>query len=145
MKTRRDQGFTLVEVLAALLIFSVSIMALMRAGAENAKAIYILEQKALAGIVADNQLALARLQYRASNSSNPPSNQTGNSKQNGHEYKWALKGLATDVNGFHRLEVEVTAKNKDQVLVSRSGFASRSTTVNSTQTNIETTDTEGGQ
>ena len=56
-----EAGFTLVEVLAALLIFSFAIIGLTHSGTESVRAITILEHKTYAGIVADNRIVQARL------------------------------------------------------------------------------------
>ncbi|MEM0986505.1 MAG: type II secretion system minor pseudopilin GspI [Pseudomonadota bacterium] len=60
--TERDtfahaSGFTLVEVLAALAIFSIAALALVRVSAENTRTAQMVETRALASIVADNQIA----------------------------------------------------------------------------------------
>ena len=55
-----ELGFTLVEVLAALLIFSFAIVTLTHSGAESVRAVSVLEQKTYAGIVADNRIVRAR-------------------------------------------------------------------------------------
>ena len=54
-----EAGFTLVEVLAALLIFSFAIIGLTHSGTESVRAITILEHKTYAGIVADNRIVQA--------------------------------------------------------------------------------------
>lgn len=58
----REDGFTLVEVLAALAIFSVAAIGLVRATTEGARAARIVEGRAMAAIVAENALAEAMLQ-----------------------------------------------------------------------------------
>ncbi len=55
--TGREGGFTLVEVLAALAIFSIAAIGLVRATSEGARAARIVEGRAMAAIVADNALA----------------------------------------------------------------------------------------
>jgi len=52
-----DEGFTLVEVLAALALFSIAGLALVRVSAENARTARLVEGKTLAAIAAENHLA----------------------------------------------------------------------------------------
>lgn len=52
-----DRGFTLVEVLAALAIFSIAGLALVRVSTENTRTAQLVEGKALAAIAVDNHLA----------------------------------------------------------------------------------------
>ncbi|MEO0721460.1 MAG: type II secretion system minor pseudopilin GspI [Pseudomonadota bacterium] len=54
--TTRTDGFTLMEVLAALAVFSIASVGLMHAATENARTARIIETRALAAIVADNKM-----------------------------------------------------------------------------------------
>ena len=53
---RPDAGFTLIEVLAALAVFSIAAVGLVHISIENTRATAIVETRALAAIVADNAL-----------------------------------------------------------------------------------------
>ena len=55
-KPRSDAGFTLVEVLAALAVFSVSALGLMQVATQNIVAAQRIETRALARLVAENQM-----------------------------------------------------------------------------------------
>ena len=50
----RDDGFTLIEVLASLLIFSLAIIGLTRSSMESVRTASVLQNKSYAAIVADN-------------------------------------------------------------------------------------------
>lgn len=52
-----EAGFTLVEVLAALAIFSLAALALVRVSSENTNTARLVELRAFAAIAADNRLA----------------------------------------------------------------------------------------
>lgn len=118
---KRQEGFTLVEVLAALLIFSTAIMGLMHAGTQNIRTVQVLEQKQLAGIVADNQLLLAI------NNTDPISVGTNQDSVQmvGREWLWTIRTEDTDTAGFYRLTVEVKKKGSEQILIKRTAFAGR--------------------
>jgi len=112
---RHMRGFTLIEVLAALVVFSISIIGLTHAGTESLKTAYALEQKTLAGIVADNQLVLAmRESVRAGKI-------TGQSEVKGRVFDWSIETTAQDSPNFYKLEARV-AQTDGQVLTVRNAF-----------------------
>ncbi|NNC38119.1 MAG: type II secretion system minor pseudopilin GspI [Hyphomonadaceae bacterium] len=119
MRKTSESGFTLVEVLASLVIFSIAILGLMHAGAENIKAVQLIEQKQVAGIIADNQLILAQTDERGL--------RVGTSQEtvemNGQKWDWDLRVEETDLDGFLRLVVNVREENQDRILISRTAFA----------------------
>jgi len=57
----KEDGFTLIEVLAALVIFSIAIVGLTRATTQSVAHTQRLTHKTYASVVADNQLILARM------------------------------------------------------------------------------------
>ena len=59
-EAQNDSGFSLVEVLAAMVIFTVAILGLSHAGTESIRGAGAIEAKTLGSIIADNQLTLAR-------------------------------------------------------------------------------------
>lgn len=114
-RREKDQGFTLIEVLAALLIFSLSIVGLTHAGTQSAQAASYLEKKVLAAIVADNQLVLARLNLGTVE-------QSGTNEQMGRTFHFQVTTDATQLTGLEKLTVTVTAQDSSQVLITRTAF-----------------------
>lgn len=112
----RDAGFTLVEVLAALLIFSFAIIGLTRAGTESVRAVSVLKDKSYAGIVADNQLIRARIAPLEVGV------KTGKENVSGKAYEWRVETSKTESDGFYRLIVTVNDAEGDQLILSRSAF-----------------------
>ena len=115
-KTMKEDGFTLVEVLAALLIFSFAIIGLTRAGTESVRAVSVLKDKSSAGIVADNQLIRARIAPLEVGV------KTGEESVSGNVYDWRVETSQTDNADFYRLIVTVNDANNDQVIISRTAF-----------------------
>ena len=115
-KTMKEDGFTLVEVLAALLIFSFAIIGLTRAGTESVRAVSVLKDKSYAGIVADNQLIRARIAPLEVGV------KTGEESVSGKAYDWRVETSQTDNADFYRLIVTVNDANNDQVIISRTAF-----------------------
>lgn len=112
----REAGFTLVEVLAALLIFSFAIIGLTRAGTESVRAVSVLKDKSYAGIVADNQLIRARIAPLEVGV------KTGKETVSGIAYEWRVETSKTESDGFYRLIVTVNDAESDQLILSRSAF-----------------------
>jgi len=119
MMNKPQNGFTLVEVLVALVIFSTAILGLLSAGTKNIQAVSILEQKQIASIVADNQLILAI------NSGNALriGVQTNISEMDGRKWQWRILTEATDQRGFYKLTIEVNQEQNEQIIISRIAFA----------------------
>ncbi len=111
-----DRGFTLIEVLAALAIFSVSIIGLTHAGTESLKTTFALEQKMLAGIVADNQLTLSLREDLTLGKS------TGESVLKGRKFEWSLETVAQDRPNFFKVEAKVAQSSDGQILIIRQAF-----------------------
>ena len=117
---RKDAGFTLIEVLAALLIFSLAIMGLTRTGTQSAQAVAAIEQKTWAAVIADNQLVMAR-KFDITKG-----RRTGQSEVMGRDFNYAVETADTDTPGFYKITIDVRAGAADagQVIVRRTGFVS---------------------
>jgi len=112
----KEAGFTLVEVLAALLIFSFAIIGLTRAGTESVRAVSVLKDKSYAGIVADNQLIRARIAPLEVGV------KTGEESVSGKSYDWRVETSETESDGFYRIIVSVNEAESDQIIISRTAF-----------------------
>jgi len=117
----KNDGFTLVEVLVALLIFSTAILGLMSAGTQNIRIMDKIEQKQIAGIIADNQLIL--LQNNGQNLR--VGSQKGRSEMAGREWLWQIRTEETGQQGFYKLTANVELVNGGQAIVTRTAFARR--------------------
>ena len=119
---QKDSGFTLIEVLVSLVIFSVAILGLIQAGSQSVAVLNQLENKTHASIVADNQLALARLQ-------NPnffSRAQSGQSQSGGRNFEYRVERNDTTVPQFFELIVTVSSSQTEQVLIERRAFITAS-------------------
>lgn len=107
----KDGGFTLVEVLAALMIFSVAIVGLSRVGTQSVAHSQRLTDKTYAGVVADNQLIRARMLRPKIGT------KSGEEEAGGQTYRWRLQTKETPQAGL--LELEVQVSQKDDVFITR--------------------------
>lgn len=114
-----ENGFTLIEVLMAMLIFSIAILGLLRAGTENIRAVSQVKQKQIAGIIADNQLILAI----AADENLQVGTKQDFTQMSGRDWQWKISTEKTSQAGFYKLTIEVREKNSEQVVIKRTAFS----------------------
>lgn len=98
-------GFTLVEVLVALAIVSIALLAALRAAGQSTTSVGELRARLLAGWVAENLLA----EQRARGDWLPLGIQRGTERQGGFEFAWREEVIATPNPAFRRVDVFVFA------------------------------------
>ena len=112
----KQAGFTLVEVLAALLIFSVAIIGLSRAGTQSVAHTQRLTHKTYASVVADNQLIYARMRRGVIGT------KSGREAAGGQTYEWQIETVETPQAGL--LELRVSVSQGGDVFVTRRAWLS---------------------
>ena len=100
----RQAGFTLVEVLVALAIVSIALLAALRAAGQGTNNFGELRSRLLAGWVAENVLA----EQRARGDWLPLGIQRGTGRQGGLEFAWREEVVATPNPAFRRVDVFVS-------------------------------------
>ena len=116
----KQTGFTLVEVLVALAIVSIALLAALRAAGQGTNTVGELRSRLLAGWVAENLLA----EHRARGDWLPPGIQRGNDREGGVEFGWREEVIATPNPAFRRIDVFVFATAEEsRTLAHFSGFA----------------------
>ncbi|NBB51524.1 type II secretion system minor pseudopilin GspI [Rhizobium sp. CRIBSB] len=100
---RSRQGFTLLEVLVALAVFSLMAVALLHLAGENTRSAARVEARVLGGMVAEN------LAVQAYSLPNPPAlGRTEGSLANaGRTWRWIQDVARTDDPGILRIDVRV--------------------------------------
>ena len=120
------RGFTLLEVLIAVLVLSLALVALVRTTALEARALSQTRDATLAQWVASNVLAEVRL-----NEGVPASGRrNGSSEMGGRRWRWVLESTTTQERNIQRLDVSVYvddagAEARDEASARLSGFAWR--------------------
>jgi general secretion pathway protein I len=105
----RPAGFTLVEVLVALAIISVALLATLRVAGQSTTGVEELRARMLAGWVAENRLA----EHRAYGAWLPPGIVHGEERQGGVYFTWREEVIATPNPDFRRIDVFVYAVADD--------------------------------
>lgn len=119
----RTRGFSLLEVLVALLLLSLAMVALVRSVGQEAGALGQQRDATLATWVAANQLAETRLRRQL-----PDSGQAqGRARMGDRDWRWQLDVRDTDVPGLVQLQVRVYPEHGDpaQPAASLLGFYQR--------------------
>lgn len=105
----RRAGFTLVEVLVALAIVSIALLAALRAAGQGTNNVSELRSRLLAGWVAENILA----EHRARGDWLPLGLQRGTGRQGGLDFVWREEVVATPNSSFRRVDIQVFATNEE--------------------------------
>ncbi|MBI5450368.1 MAG: type II secretion system minor pseudopilin GspI [Gammaproteobacteria bacterium] len=106
---RRPHGFTLIEVLVALMIVSVALAAVVVQGSRQAQNATRLHDRTLAQWVAQNKIAEQQLSPLFPS----PGTQHGSAKMGSREWQWRMRITATEDKDVHRLDVEVRRQAND--------------------------------
>jgi general secretion pathway protein I len=96
-------GFTLIEVLVALAIVSIALLAALRAAGQGTSNVDALRARLLAGWVAENVLA----EQRARGDWPSQGLLRGTQRQGGIEFTWREEVLATPNARFRRVDIRV--------------------------------------
>lgn len=110
------RGFSLVELLVALAVFGLAVLGLLHMAAEGTRATMLVEERVLAGVVADNQAVEAALAPVASLSA--PA--TGEAEAGDRSWTWQRTTRATEQAGIVRVDITVAAPGSAQVVAERS-------------------------
>lgn len=113
-------GFTLIEVLAALVIVALGMLGVIQAVSQTASNTSYLREKTLAHWVAMNRLTEVRLQAGA-----PKIDKTSDVvEMAGQRWRWTMNVTQTPVESIRRIDISVRAEDadKDSSLASITGF-----------------------
>lgn len=109
---RESGGFTLVETLAALAVFSIAAMGLISMTGNATRSARHLETRFLAQVVAENAMADAISDPRPMERGV----ETGGERQRGRDFEWTRSVADTGRDGLVSVEVAVRAAGEAQVL-----------------------------
>ena len=112
------KGFTLLEVMFALLIVALTMGAIVESGGYSARRTLQLTEKTIASWIAQNQVTL----YRAKKTWTSVSNKSGTVDMAGSEWQWKMKISNTDEPLMRRIDVDVYLRGGSDIKASATGF-----------------------
>ncbi len=115
-----DSGFSLLEVMVALAVFSLGALALLNVLGEGTRTQVITENRAIARIIAENQLVSAMAL------SQPPETgtQKGTEEALLRNWEWEMTVAPTDDTRILRIDVRVREEGQTQTIAELSSFRS---------------------
>lgn len=105
------KGFTLIEVLLALSVFSLAGLALLNTADTHFNSLNNIEEKMIADWVASNQL----VEVHITNVWPPRNNKKGKVEMAGREWHWVQKVIKTNDNDMRAVVVEVKTDEKSEL------------------------------
>jgi general secretion pathway protein I len=110
MRASNNAGFTLLEVLAALVIISLGMLGVIEAISQTASNSIRMRDRTLAHWVAMNRLTEVRLQTRA-----PNIDKTSDEvEMAGRKWRWTMEVTQTPVQSLRRIEIRVAEAEADE-------------------------------
>ncbi len=114
-------GFSLIEMLVAMAIFGLAVLALLHLAGESARSAALVEERVLAGVVADNRAVEAVLADAGELQSIPDQ---GSELAGDRRWHWQRRVAPTDMEGIVRVDVMVTSADDGHVAAEASVFRS---------------------
>lgn len=105
-------GFSLIELLVALAVFGLTVLALLNLAGENTRTAVVVEEQVLAGVVADNRTAEAMLATPAQLAAG---NDAGEALLGDRAWRWTRTVSPTDIAAIVRIDVAVMPAGEDRV------------------------------
>ncbi|HEV8078020.1 MAG TPA: type II secretion system minor pseudopilin GspI [Marinobacter sp.] len=102
-----ERGFTLIEVMVALVVVAVALPAMMLLITTQLQGASFTREKTQAFWIAENQLTRINLRRQLLDDYTLPRTENGNLNSNGIEWFWQIETEDTEVPGFKRLDIEV--------------------------------------
>lgn len=126
VKAKRSfvRGFTLIEIMVALTIFSVGAIAALHLAAETTRSASLLEERYFAQLVASNRLAEVHSEARWQTWP-PQHEQSGEAELANRTWYWEQQVLATVTSDLQEVTVRVRASAEGPVVAEISGFVGR--------------------
>lgn len=112
----KQRGFTLLEIMVALMLFALGAVSLSKVIGSSALHVDELARRQFAGLLAHNQMLLFQLEGRLQSDS-------GKAVQGPFEFTWEINVNKTDTDEIIRLDLDVYDDPDDAPLAQLSAFA----------------------
>ncbi|ACT59147.1 type II secretion system minor pseudopilin GspI [Hirschia baltica] len=111
LNKQNDDGFTLIEVLAALSIFAIAAIGLIHVSSENSRGAAAIERRMLASIIADNEMTMTLIQREPLENGES----SGRIALGGREWTWR-KTISTTPNPLlQQIKIETRVYEPDEL------------------------------
>jgi general secretion pathway protein I len=126
MKNAECGGFTLVEVVVALAIVAIGMLAVFKTIGDTVNNVSYLRDRTFAAWIADNRIT----EIRVSGEMPSVDETAGDLEYAGRQWHWITKVSQTQVEGLRRVDVSVRREGdaEDSALVSLAGFVGATAT-----------------
>ena len=114
----RQRAFTLIEVMVALMVIVISLIAIIDSASSSTWRAVYLKEKTIAGWVAQNRIAL----YRGKKTWGSASNTSGKVTMADVDWQWKMKISKTDDDELRRIDIEVYLQDDDGIKATATGF-----------------------
>ena len=118
MMKQNNSGFTLIEVLIALAIVSISLGALISISSQDISRAERMQKSMIANWVAQNQIT----EHRLSNKKIKVGSTKGSILFAKYDWEWELSVSKTSVDNLYRMDINVSELNKNIVSRNLTGF-----------------------
>lgn len=115
---QNNSGFTLIEVLIALAIVSISLGALISISSQDISRAERMQKNMIANWVAQNQIT----EHRLSNKKIKVGSTKGSILFAKYDWEWELSVSKTSVDNLYRMDINVSELNKNIVSRNLTGF-----------------------
>lgn len=120
MSRRADPGFSLVEMLVALAVFSLAVLGLLDLAGESTRTAVAIEERVLAAVVADNvAVEAATLDVRTL-----ARDAHGSEYAGGRDWRWTRRSAPTADPSLLRVDIRVSPADEPRVAAEVSLFRS---------------------
>ncbi len=126
---KKNSGFTLIEVLIALAIVSISLGALISISSQDISRAEKMQKNMIANWIAQNQLT----EHRLSNKKIKVGTSRGSILFAKYDWEWEVSVSKTSVDMLYRMDVIVSELNKNIVSRNLTGFVFEDITKNNEQ------------
>ena len=118
-RTPDADGFTLVEVLVALVILAVALSAMIKTASENTLNTAYLRDKYLAGLVAMNKID----ELQAGKAWPSTGNSNGNAEMANQNWHWSMKVEATPDESLRKIMLKISPEqDRDRILYTLTSY-----------------------
>lgn len=115
---RPNGGFSLIEMLVAVSVLALTVLALLNLAGENTRTAVIVEEQVLAGVVADNRATEALLATPAELFASA----SGEDTLGDRTWRWSRRVAATDMPSIMRIDVTVMPQGEERVVAEATLF-----------------------